>query len=207
MKLTTRLESPLLSFGEEDGGPAHALTVETIDNHVYFYSEVNSDRCLDLIRQLRAVDNNLLHERLSRNLPTNFPLTPIWLHIHSNGGELYSALAASDGLAQLHSPVYSIVEGLAASAATLLSMACSRRHITPSSFMMIHQLNSIAWGSYEKIKDDVIRIEMAMTRIKGFYLEHGKLSPEEIDELLKHDSWFDASKAIEAGLVDEIYVP
>ena len=44
------------------------LTVETIDNHVYFYCGVDGDRCLALLRTIREVDAKLRNERVSRSL-------------------------------------------------------------------------------------------------------------------------------------------
>lgn len=35
------------------------LTVETVDNHIYFYADVDSDRCLALIRAIREADSEL----------------------------------------------------------------------------------------------------------------------------------------------------
>ena len=42
------------------------LTVETVDNHIYFYSDVDGDRCLALLKTIREVDSRLRMERVSR---------------------------------------------------------------------------------------------------------------------------------------------
>ena len=94
------------------------LTVETVNNHIYFYSGVNTDRCLALIKQLRELDTAFRNEYLSRNLPEGHPQTPIWLHIHSGGGDLFTGFSVADQIKQIDTPVYSIVEGYCASAAT-----------------------------------------------------------------------------------------
>jgi hypothetical protein len=49
------------------------LTVESIDNHVYFYADVDSDRCLSMIRQIREIDIRLRTEQISR--PRRFGCT------------------------------------------------------------------------------------------------------------------------------------
>lgn len=118
------------------------LTVESIDNHVYFYAVVDSDRSLALMRVIREIDVKLENEHGSRNLPPDFPRTPIWLHIHSYGGELFAGLGVADQLQGIRTPIYSIVEGCTASAATLIAMACTRRYIMPTAFILIHQLSS-----------------------------------------------------------------
>ena len=144
-----------------NGDNATPLTVESVDNHVYFYADVNGDRCLAMMKTIREVDNRLRNERLSRALPDSHPHTPIWLHIHSYGGLLHAGLGSADQLATVATPIYSIVEGVCASAGTLISMACVKRYITPNSFMLIHQLRSFMWGTHEEFKDELIVQEKA----------------------------------------------
>lgn len=192
-----------IEFRSEDSDNT-VLTVERYENHIYFYSEVNPDRCLALMRALRDVDSWLRNETLARELPTNSAPHPIWLHIYSGGGDLFAGLAVADQIRHISTPVYSIVEGYAASAATLISMACQRRYILPSSFMMIHQLSGMAWGTHEEFKDVMNMQEMAMGKLIDFYEQRSKMSRDDIDAMLKRNSWMDSAKALENGFVDEI---
>lgn len=203
---------PTLCAGAEKPSPAiqplnavgTTLTVETVDNHVYFYAQVDSDRCLALIKGLRELDARLRAEQASRGLEGIHPPIPIWLHVNSGGGSLFDALSIADQIGQIGSPVYSIVEGFAASAATIISMSCHERYITKSSFMMIHQLSAGSWGTYEQIKDNVKVLDMSMELLRSFYANHSKIQPEEVEELLRHDSWFSAQDCLERGMVDKI---
>lgn len=198
-----------LIYGDETESPSIEgsnyvpLTVESVDNHIYFYSGVNSDRCLELIRQLKNLDTTLRTERESRSIPIDYPATPIWLHINSSGGGLFDAFAVADQIKTIKTPIYSIVEGYAASAATILSMSCTKRFIQPTAFMMIHQMSSIAWGKYEELKDEMNILNMAMDALYNFYIEYSNIKRKEIEKLLTHDSWFNAIDCIKRGLVDE----
>lgn len=180
------------------------LTVESVYNHVYFYSGVDSDRGLALMRSLRETDNMLQNERGQRQIPSEHPQTPIWLHIQSGGGGVFAGLAIADQLKQIRTPIYSIVEGYCASAATLISMACSKRFIQPSAFMLIHQLSSVAWGTYEQLKDDMHLNDMLMNQLVSFYEKYTNLDKETITEKMKRDSWFNATESLENGFVDEV---
>ena len=180
------------------------LTVETVDNHIYFYSDVDGDRCLALLKTIREVDSRLRMERVSRSLPAFHPQTPIWLHIYSGGGDLFAGLAMIDQLRRFETPIYSVIEGYCGSAATLMSMACTRRYISPNSFMLVHQLSSMAWGTHEQFKDEMKLQEMAMDRLVQFYVERTDVSEVEIRETLKHDMWMSATEALARGYVDEI---
>jgi ATP-dependent protease ClpP protease subunit len=179
------------------------LTVETVDNHIYFYADVDSDRCLALMREIREVDSTLRSEYLSRGME-GMPATPIWLHIHSYGGSLFSGFSVADQLTMIKSPIYSVVEGICASAATLIAASCSKRYILPNSFMLIHQLSSFMWGTHEQFKDEMTLQSKAMDRLVEFYAKRSKLSVDEIRTMLTRDFWIDAETCIKHGFVDEI---
>jgi ATP-dependent protease ClpP protease subunit len=192
------VEAPLANSAPQ------ALTVEAVDNHVYFYSDIDQDRCLALMRQLREIDTRLRAERLTRSLGPEFQV-PIWLHINSFGGGVFSAFAATDQIARLETPVYSIVEGCAASAATLISVACTKRYIQPNAYMLIHQFSNFFWGKHEEFKDEMVLQDMLMERFVAFSKAHTHLSKAQVRKKLKHDFWMDAEQAVDLGFVDAVF--
>lgn len=178
-------------------------TVETIDNHIYYYADVDSDPCLRLIRAIREQDARLRAEHLSRGME-GMPLTPIWLHIHSYGGSLFTAFSIADQLKMIKSPIYSVIEGICASAATLLALSCSKRYILPTSFMLIHQLSGVMWGTHEQFKDELNLQNKLMERLVEFYVKHSAITDEQIRSMLTRDYWLDAGECLRLKLVDEI---
>lgn len=202
--MENRLLQDVVEAKPSSSGEVEKLTVEQFDNHVYFYADVDSDRCLAMLRNVREVDSRLRNERITRQVPDDMPHTPIWLHVHSSGGDIFAGLAAADQLAAIRTPVYSVVEGKCASAATLLSLACHRRFVTPSSFMLIHQLSSMMWGTHEEFKDEMEIQEMLMAKLVEFYTARTKMKAAQVRKLLKRDSWFGAEKCLELGLADEV---
>jgi ATP-dependent protease ClpP protease subunit len=198
---------PSTASERQSGGDYVPMTVEQSGaNHIYFYAKVNTDRCLDLIKKIRDIDGTLRNERIDRMLPDDYPQIPIWLHIQSGGGELFTGLNVADQIATIQTPIYSIVEGVCASAATLLSMACAKRFITRSSFMLVHQLSSWGYGTYEQLQDDLHVMDMMMERLYDFYGSKSSLSKENIKAILRRDSWFNAEECLENGMVDEILI-
>jgi ATP-dependent protease ClpP protease subunit len=176
--------------------------VEVVDNHIYFYTEVNNQTGLALINILAEMEADLIREKRARRLALDIP---IWLHINSGGGEVFPALAAVDYIAMMTVPVYSIVEGLCASAASLLSLACRKRYILRHGFMLIHQVRGGWWGTYAELQDELKLADMLMKKLTIFYKATTKLDHHQIEEALRRDSWFDAEQAVAAGLADEIY--
>jgi len=195
----------LLRYGMKAaaGDGEKTLTVEKVDNHIYFYAHVDSDRCLDLLRSVRELDSELRAEQISRGLE-DAPMTPIWLHIHSYGGDLFSGFSTADQLQLIKSPIYAVVEGVCASAATLIALVCQKRYILPNSFMLIHQLSTIMWGTHEEFKDEMHLQTKAMERLVQFYAQHSNLEADDVRDLLRRDYWMDAETAVEQGFVDEI---
>lgn len=180
------------------------LTVETIHNHVYFYADVDSDRVLALIREIRSIDDQLRNERLSRMIPKDIPMTPIWLHIQSGGGDLFAGLSAADQLDMIETPIYSIVEGYVASAATLISLSCKKRYILPNAFMLIHEFSTGLWGKHREFRDEMYLQEMLMSELVDFYSKKTSLKKKKVRKLLDHDSWFSAKQCVEYELCDGI---
>lgn len=190
------------------------LAITTTGNHIYFVSQVTPERCLELVREIRNVDVQLRHEHIDRDLPDDVPPTPIWLHISSWGGSLMDALAVADQIERFKTPIFSVAEGYCGSAATIISMACELRCITPSSYMLIHQFSNWMWGNYEQFKDEMNFQDMLMETLINFYVKHSKapadkkpkLTRKQVKKMLKHDTYLNATQALELGVVDLIRV-
>ena len=181
-------------------GPDAGVFVD--DNKVYFYAPVTSSTVRELNQALNALDVEMRCLSIRFGTPEPFPIE---LHIHSEGGDLFSGFAAADTIQGLRSPVHTYVEGSAASAATLMSVCGKKRFITRSSLMLIHQLSALmVEGTHEQFRDEFVNQELLMMKIKNIYRARTKLDEETLDDLLKHDLWLDANKCVELGLVDEV---
>jgi len=102
-------------------------------------------------------------------------------------------------------PIVSIIEGNAASAATIISMVCHKRYITKHSFMLIHQLSSACAGTFQEIQDDFTNDTKFMDVLYKLYQEHTSMTPKKIKEVLKHDIWWSSDECIDSGLVDGLW--
>lgn len=170
-------------------------------NQVYFYDDVTRTSIFNLNRNLDVVSKSLQFVAINYNLPA---VPAIDLYINSEGGEVFSAFSAVDRIKASKVPIHSYIEGIAASAATLLSVVAHKRYIRKNSFMLIHQLSSGFWGNFAEFKDEVQNLELMMNYIKKIYLAHTKFTKEELDNILNRDIYLDAEQALEKGLVDEI---
>lgn len=179
--------------------PSNPIRVE--HNHIYFYSEVDRDSIRELIEGLREAEEFCLKTKRQMNLKK----VPIYLHINSYGGCIFSALNAIDYIESCKVPIYTIIEGSTASAGTLISVCGKKRFIRPNAHMLIHQLSSECWGKMSEIEDEVSNLKALMVKLKSIYKNHTGIPKNELKRLLKHDLWLNAEQSIEYGLVDELW--
>jgi ATP-dependent Clp endopeptidase proteolytic subunit ClpP len=176
--------------------------VEFSNNKVYFYSGVSRPKVLKLNKAIVNMNNNLSSKALAFN--TDLDASPIRLHINSYGGSVFAGLSAVDYILNSRVPVHTIIDGCAASAATLMSVVGQKRFIHKNACMLVHQLSGVMWGKFQEMQDDMLNSEMLMKKIKNIYRQYTKIPEDKMDEILKHDIWWDAEQCLEYGLVDEI---
>jgi ATP-dependent protease ClpP protease subunit len=182
---------------DERGGGSHRS-----ENHIYFYSDVDQESVSECVSHLREA----AIEMRQMGIEYGIDPPPLHLHIQSDGGDVFAGMAALDAILEVrkHVPVHTHIEGSAASAATLMSVAGSHRTIGAHSFILIHQISSEFWGKYEEWKDEMRNNDLLMKTAVTFYEEYTRMQARNIRSVLKKDLWFDAKRALRLGLVDEI---
>jgi len=172
-----------------------------VDNNIYFNDDISMETINKLNKQMRALQTKLLS--MATNLSIEPP--PIRLHITSNGGSVFAAFRAINCIKSLSVEVHTIVDGYAASAATMISVCGDKRYINKYYNMLIHELRSAtSWNKMSELEDEVENMKKIMDQIKDIYVEHTNLTRSELTKLLKRDMDWDVNKCLQAGLVDEI---
>ena len=179
--------------------PSGGSVTKIVENNLYFYGDITEANALELNAALYEMDKKLCVTDLFLDVNPN-----INLHINSYGGSLFAGLATVDAIRNLKSDVHSYIEGAAASAATLISVACDKRYIGKYSKMLIHQLSASSYGKYTELEDDMENNKHLMDTIKAVYKEYTKVPMKKLNKILKHDLWFDSKTCLELGLVDFI---
>ena len=170
-------------------------------NHIYFYCNVTKKSCLMLNIKINELNNTLLKQSIDLNID---PL-PIYLHINSYGGCLFAAFSSIDTILNSKIPIISIVEGGVASAATIISIVCHKRYMTPNSYMLIHQLSSGSNGKFKELKDDFINNIKLMKLLYKLYYEYTNMGINKIKKILKSDLWLNYNDCLKLGLIDKCY--
>ena len=174
--------------------------VQSTNNNIYFYGAVSETSTLQLKTKLEELNTQLQTMAFHYNIEP----PPIHLHIQSYGGSLLHTFYIMDVIKTLKTPVYTYIDGFAASAATLMSVCGKRRFMTENSVILVHQLSSGASGKFEELKNEYSNLVEFMEIIKKTYLTYGNISSDNLNELLKQDLWLNSAKSLEYGFVDEI---
>ena len=184
---------------EEDEGPPD-FKVDDTGNEIFFYSPVMTASVVRLNKKLRELETNLTQLQAT----TGVGNIPIRLRINSGGGSLFDGFAAVDAIRSSKVPVYTYIDGGAASAATLMSVVGHKRFMNRHSFMLIHQLSGGMWGKFEEMQDGIKNSQLLMETIQEIYAKHTKIPKKVLNELLKRDLWLNGKQCKEYGLVDEV---
>jgi len=174
-------------------------------NDVFLYSEIKEETILKVIKQ---IDKKRIQYRkflIENNLPISIEAHfHIHLHINSYGGSVFASFSLFDYIKRSPIPIHTHVEGVCASAASVISVAGHKRFMTKNSMIMIHQLSSWFGGKYDEFHDQKLNLDLLMDKIKRIYIASTKLKNARLNHLLKRDLFLDSDTCLEYGFVDEI---
>lgn len=128
----------------------------------------------------------------------------VHVHINSVGGDVFDGIAIFNLLRNHSSKIVIHVDGLAASAASLIAMAGDEIVMNTGSMMMIHEASTFAFGTKTDIQKTMNALEGIDKSIADIYMTRFKGEKVDVEELIKAESWFTAEEAIELGFADEV---
>jgi ATP-dependent Clp endopeptidase proteolytic subunit ClpP len=161
-------------------------------NHVLFYAEINNKTFAKLRKILIEFEAK----------KTSGPKT-LYFHINSPGGDAISGLGIYDIICQMTAETVCIVEGLCASAATLMALACKHRYMTRNSSMMIHQIWGSFEGTFKEQQVDLNNTTVLMNKYIQIYKEKTTMRKPQIIKEIQQDSEMDLEMAIVYGFIQK----
>lgn len=131
----------------------------------------------------------------------------IKVRINSPGGDVFAATQIANALRQWASKggrtVETYVEGLAASAASVIAMAGAPVKMADNSLMMVHEPWSGSVGRASEMRKAADVLDRVRDAAVATYQWHTDKSADDIVAMLEAETWMDADEAIEAGFADE----
>lgn len=126
----------------------------------------------------------------------------VW--INSPGGDVFAAAQIYNMLMDYKGNVTVKIDGLAASAASVIAMAGTEVQMSPVAMMMIHNPATIAIGDSSEMKKAIDMLDEVKESIMNAYEIKTGLSRSRISHLMDAESWFNAKKAVELGFADKL---
>lgn len=128
----------------------------------------------------------------------------ITLWINSPGGDCVAAAQIFNMLSEYPGKVTVKIDGLAASAASVIAMAGTEVWMSPVSMMMIHNPATVAWGDHAEMKKAMELLDAVKESIINAYVRKTGQSRAKLSHLMDAETWMDANKAVELGFADDI---
>ena len=126
------------------------------------------------------------------------------LWINSPGGDCYAAAQIYNMLMEYKGNVAVKIDGIAASAASVVAMAGSTVEMSPLGMLMIHNPMTISIGDTHEMERTITFLaEIKESIINAYELKTG-LSRAKISRLMDAETWMNAKKAVELGFADSV---
>ena len=135
---------------------------------------------------------------------TDLDVENINVYINSNGGVVDTAIAINNALRRHKAKVTVNIDGIAASAATLITCAGDTVRMPKNALFMIHNPLTIAMGDSEEMRKQADVLEKHKNSILETYLQKVNIDKEKLSELMDNETWLSAEEALEYGFIDEI---
>ena len=129
---------------------------------------------------------------------------PVTIWLNSPGGDVVAAAQIYNMLIDYPGTVTVNIDGIAASAASVIAMAATKVAMSPVSMLMIHNPATMAVGDKDELARAMSMLDSVKESILNAYQEKTNLSRAKLSKLMDAETWMDARAAIDMGFADEL---
>lgn len=147
-------------------------------------------------------DDDITPKLFSDELNSDEGDITVW--INSPGGDCVAAAQIYNMLKNYKGNVTIKIDGIAASAASVIAMAGTKVLMSPVSMMMIHNPAMIAFGDHKEFAKAIDMLDEVKESIINAYAIKTGLSRAKLSHLMDNETWMNANKAIELGFADDV---
>ena len=126
----------------------------------------------------------------------------VW--INSPGGDVFAAAQIYNMLRDYRGHVTVKIDGLAASAASVIAVAGDTVLVSPVAMMMIHNPATVAMGNTKDMEAAIAMLNEVKESILNAYVDKTGLSRNKLSKMMDDETWFNAKKAVELGFADKV---
>lgn len=147
-------------------------------------------------------DDNVTPQLFKEELNQGNGNITVW--INSPGGDCVAAAQIYNMLIDYKGDVTVKIDGIAASAASVIAMAGTKVLMSPVSMLMIHNPMTIAFGNKGEMEKAISMLDEVKESIINAYEIKTGMSRAKLSHLMDSETWMDAHKAVELGFADDI---
>lgn len=126
----------------------------------------------------------------------------VW--INSPGGDVFAAAQIYNMLCDYKGNVTVKIDGIAASAASVIAMAGNTVLVSPVAMMMIHNPATIAMGNTKDMERAIDMLNEVKESILNAYERKTGMNRTKLSHMMDSETWFNAKKAVELGFADKV---
>jgi ATP-dependent protease ClpP protease subunit len=126
------------------------------------------------------------------------------VHINSGGGEVFDGIAIGNAIRAHKGPVTTVVDGIAASIASVIMQAGQERVMQPGAMMMIHDASGLEWGNAEAMAKMAKTLDQVSANLADIYAERCGGDADGWRTAMRAETWFTAEEAVTHGLADRV---
>lgn len=171
----------------------YSLYTEESGSELHIYGDITS---------VEWFDNDVSSYAIAKELAELDTSKPLTVYINSYGGEVAEGLAIYNQLKRFDR-CKTIVDGFAASIASVIFMAGKERVMSPASLLFIHNAWTRTAGNADDLRKTAEDLEKITEASVGAYMEHVNISEDKLKEMLDAETWLNADEAVEMGFATE----
>jgi HK97 family phage prohead protease len=191
--------------------PMNAITPITVKSPYDFRAAVKGDGTLELF----AYDDiggsmwsdGVTANGMRRQIENAGPHTGIRLRINSFGGDLFEGLTIGNYLKSLDKPVECCIDGLAASAASVMAMCADTITMAGNAMMMIHNASTMEYGYASDLRKTADVLDQVSKAAAQTYVDRTGLSMAEVTQMMDDETWIDAATCVTKGFATRVIEP
>lgn len=126
------------------------------------------------------------------------------VHINSPGGDLFAGHVIYGMIKNFKGKKITYIDGLAASAASIIAMAGDEVVMPKNTLLMIHNASTIAYGDSQEFAKMAENLEKMNATMQAVYHDKTGISTDEIAAMMNNETWFSADEALKLGFVNRI---
>ena len=201
-------------------GPAPAVTQPTAaapkfwnmtsvsddEGEITLYGDVVSERPIDWWTGEPVPGNYITPEGFMEDLELIKNKSKITVKLNSCGGDLYTGIAIHNALKALSGEVNVVVEGIAASAASVIMCAGDTVSVFPGSLIMIHGVSVFLWDALniQDMKQLMKGMDASERAVAEIYNAKTGIEVDTLRGMMTKETWFTGREAIDKGFADEL---